>query len=69
MYAATMTVDGATNAFVGTVDEVTEWLATNHDGWDIDDILSAMLNVLTYGKTLGDIVTSSSRFQVREATA
>lgn len=69
MYAATMTIDGATTALTGTVDEVTEWLATNHDGWDIDSILTAMLTVITYGKTLGDVVTSSGRFQVREATA
>lgn len=68
MYAATMTIDGATTALTGTVDEVTEWLATNHDGWDIDGILTAMLTVITYGKTLGDVVTSSGRFQVREAT-
>lgn len=69
MYAATLTIDGTTNAFTGSVDEVTEWLATNHNGWDIDGILTAMLAVITYGKTLGDIVTSSGRFQVREATA
>jgi hypothetical protein len=69
MYAATLTIDGATNAFTGTVDEVTEWLATNHDGWDIDGILSAMLAVLTYGKTRGDIATSAGRFQVQEITA
>lgn len=69
MYAATLTIDGATTALTGTVDQVTEWLATNHDGWDIDGILTAMLTVITYGKTLGDVVTSSSRFQVREATA
>lgn len=69
MYAATLTIDGATTALTGTVDEVTEWLATNHDGLDIDGILTAMLTVITYGKTLGDVVTSSGRFQVREATA
>lgn len=69
MYAATLTIDGATNAFTGTVDEVTEWLATNHDGWDIDGILTAMLTVITYGKTRGDIATSVGRFQVQEATA
>jgi hypothetical protein len=69
MYAATLTIDGTTTALTGTVDEVTEWLATNHNGWDIDSILTAMLTVITYGKTLGDTVTSSGRFQVREATA
>lgn len=69
MYAATLTIDAATTTLTGTVDEVTEWLATNHDGWDIDGILSAMLTVLNYGSTRGDVVTSSGRFQVKEVTA
>lgn len=69
MYAATLTIDATTQTLVGDVDNVTEWLATNHDGWDVDTILSAMLTVLTYGSTRGDVVTSSGRFQVKEVTA
>jgi len=69
MYAATLTTDGTTNPFTGTVEEVTEWLATHHDGWDVDTILSAMLTVLTYGSTRGDIVTATGRFQVKEIDA
>lgn len=68
MYAATLTIDATTQTLVGDVDNVTEWLATHHDGWDIDAILSAMLTVLTYGSTRGDVVTSSGRFQVKEVT-
>lgn len=69
MYAATLTADGATNATTGTVDDVTEWLATQHNGWDIDAVLSAMVSVLNYGSTRGDVVTSTGRFQVKEMTA
>lgn len=68
MYTATLTTNGTTNPFTGTVDEVTEWLATNHDAWDTETILSAMLNVLTYGSTRGDITTATGRFQVKEMT-
>lgn len=66
MYAATLTIDATTQTMVGDVDNVTEWLATHHDGWDIDGILSAMLTVLTYGSTRGDVVTATGRFQVKE---
>ena len=69
MYAATLTIDAATETITGDVDQVTEWLATHHDGWDIDGILSAMLTVLNYGSKPGDIVTSAGRFQVKEMTS
>jgi hypothetical protein len=69
MYAATLTIAAATETITGDVDAVTEWLATHHDGWDIDGILSAMVTVLNYGSTRGDIVTTTGRFQVKEITA
>lgn len=65
MYAATLTTAGHTNTMVGPLDHITEWLTTQHDLFDIDTVLSAMLTVITYGKTRGDITTTTGTFAVR----
>lgn len=64
MYGATLTTAGHTTAIIGQLDEIAEWLTTQHDTWDIDAILTAMITVTKYGKTRGDITTSTGTFAV-----
>ena len=64
MYGATLTTAGHTTTTIGQLDEIAEWLTTQHNTWDIDTVLNAMMTVLTYGKTRGDITTSTGTFAV-----